>query len=106
MNAPSQAGFAVETTKLLDESKLWEEEGHEMEGIGKAADALRFSELGLHTIFIPKYHHLVDAVVARCNEALARMGEIHDTLKRIAMLYEATEERHAQHFKQKHQRTP
>jgi hypothetical protein len=98
MTAPNTAGFAVETVKLLDEAKLWEAEGLEMENIGKKADVLRFSEPGLYTLFIPRYHLMVDAVVARCHEALGRMGEIRDTLSRIATLYEATEERHAQQF--------
>jgi hypothetical protein len=95
MTAPNAAGFAVETTKLVDEAKLWEAEGLEMEGIGKKADVLRFSDPGLYTLFVPKYHVMVDAVVARCHEALGRMGEIRDTLTHIATLYEATEERHA-----------
>jgi len=96
MTSPQTAGFTVETTKLLDEAKLWETEGLEMESIGKKAGALRFSDPGLYTLFVPRYHLMVDAVVARCNEALGRMTEIRDTLSHIATLYEATEERHAQ----------
>ncbi|GIH10646.1 hypothetical protein Rhe02_87130 [Rhizocola hellebori] len=95
MTAPT-AGFAVETTKLLDEAKIWETESLEMENIGKKADVLEFTDQGLYTLFIPKYHLMVNAVVARCNEALVRMGEIRDTLGHIATTYEATEERHAQ----------
>jgi hypothetical protein len=96
MTAPQTAGFAVETTKLLDEAKIWEAEGLEMDGIGRKADVLEFSDPGLYTLFVPKYHLMVNAVVARCNEALIRMGEIRDTLSHIATTYEATEERHAQ----------
>jgi hypothetical protein len=96
MTAPQTAGFAVETTKLLEEAKLWEDESLAMEDISKRADALEFSDPGLYTLFVPKYHIMVNAVVARCNEAIVRMNEIRDTLSRIATLYEATEERHAQ----------
>ena len=96
MTAPQTAGFAVETTKLLDEAKVWETEGLAMENIGKKADVLEFSDPGLYTLFVPKYHLMVNAVVARCNEALVRMGEIRDALGQTATLYEATEERHAQ----------
>jgi hypothetical protein len=96
VTAPQTAGFAVETFKLLDEAKLWETEGLEIENIGKKADVLEFKDPGLYTLFVPKYHLMVNAVVARCNEGLVRMGEIRDTLSHIATLYEATEERHAQ----------
>jgi hypothetical protein len=96
MTAPATAGFAVETTKLLDEAKLWEDESLAMEDISKKADVLEFTDPGLYTLFVPKYHLMVNAVVARCNEAIVRMGEISHTLSQIATLYEATEERHSQ----------
>lgn len=95
MTGPNPAGFAVETTKLLDEARLWEEQALQMQTISKKMEELRFAESGLHVFYVPAYHQLVDALVARCNEGSERMTEIRDTLGQIARLYENTEERHA-----------
>lgn len=96
MTSPSTAGFAVETVKLLDEARLWEEQALAMQDIGTKIDAVRFGDPGIYALFVSGYHDLIDALVARCVEAVDRMGEIRGTLGHIANLYEATEERHAQ----------
>ncbi len=98
MTAPNTAGFAVETVKLLDEAKLWEEQALQMQEIAKKIDALRFKDSGMHVLYVPGYHDLLSALMARSNEGGDRMGEIRDTLGHIATLYESTEERHSHQF--------
>jgi hypothetical protein len=65
-----------------------------MDDISKKIDALRFTEVGQLGLFIPRYHALVDALVARSKEGRDRMTEIRDTLGFVASLYERTEARH------------
>jgi hypothetical protein len=94
LTSPSFAGFSVETGVLLREAKLWEDQALAMDEIRKKIDALRFTEVGQLGLFIPRYHVLVDALVARSGEGRDRMNEIRDTLGFVAQLYERTEARH------------
>jgi hypothetical protein len=95
LTAPVGAGFSVETGALLKEAKLWEEQAVAMGDIAKKIDALRFTEMGLLTMFVPRYHVLVDALVKRSQEGGDRMTEIRDTLGYVASLYERTEKQHS-----------
>jgi hypothetical protein len=92
-------GFSVESSQLLVEARKWEEEAVAIDAVGKRAGGLEFTKAGIFGAYVPAYHALEDAIVARCSEGMTEMGRNRDTLMRIAQLYEQTEANHSHEIK-------